>query len=107
VLKQTFALFLSGLSILPSVISSFMNQDPPVQDPADEAVIPQHHRDAPCECTHRHAEHSIFGSCHGCNDCSADDDLEAEHGHPYQRCACTNFELAVASFEPDKFSLTA
>ena len=84
-----------------------MNQDPPVHDPDDEAVIPRHHRDAPCECKHRHAEHSIFGSCHGCNDCSADDDLEAEHGHPYQRCACTNFELAVASFEPDKFSLTA
>jgi hypothetical protein len=84
-----------------------MTQDPPAQDANDEDVIPQHHRDAPCACTHRHAEHSIFGSCHGCNDCSDDDDLEAEHVHLYQRCACTKFELAVASFEPDTFSLTA
>ncbi len=47
----------------------------------------------------------MFGSCHGCNDCSDDDDLEAEHGHPYQRCACTMFQLVV-TFDEDELALT-
>ena len=78
--------------------------DMPVEDP-DEELIPHHHHDTPCQCGHRHAEHSMFGSCHGCNDCSDDDDLEAEHEHPYQRCTCTMFQLVVA-FDPDALALT-
>jgi hypothetical protein len=72
-----------------------MPTPPLAQEPADEVVEHNpHHHDAPCECGHRNAEHSIFGSCHGCTDCSDDDDLEAEHSHPYARCACKDFRFA-------------
>jgi hypothetical protein len=62
----------------------------------DEKVIPNHHYDTMCTCGHRHAEHSIFGSCHGCASCDVDDDPTAEHEHSYARCTCTDFQVAYA-----------
>lgn len=59
-------------------------------------VIANHHHDTLCTCGHRHAEHSIFGSCHGCSDCDENDDLEAEHSHAYTRCDCVDFTVAYA-----------
>lgn len=62
---------------------------------APEATLPHHHHDVLCACGHRHAEHSLFGSCHGCQGCEPDDDLEAEHTHQYLRCVCTDFVVAA------------
>lgn len=76
-----------------------------VFDELDERVIPNHHHDTPCGCGHRHAEHSIFGSCHGCSDCDEDDDLEAEHDHAYVRCDCRDFHVA-ASADASELALT-
>jgi hypothetical protein len=61
--------------------------------------------EAQCQCGHRNPEHSLFGSCHGCNDC--DDDVD--HGdHAYERCQCTEFRLAEEiSAESMTLSLTA
>ena len=77
-----------------------MRKQPAVEDPTED-LIPNHHHDTPCQCGHRHAEHSMFGPCKGCNDCDEDDDLESEHVHPYQRCACTNFQLVTATTEAE------
>lgn len=62
----------------------------------EEKVIPNHHYDTPCACGHRHAEHSAFGACHGCAGCDADDGLDGEHDHAYQRCTCADFQVACA-----------
>jgi hypothetical protein len=59
----------------------------------EEKTIANHHYDTMCACGHRHAEHSAFGSCHGCAGCDEDDDLEAEHDHAYERCTCTDFQV--------------
>ena len=49
----------------------------------------------------------MFGSCHGCNDCDDDDNLEAEHEHAYVRCACTDFQLATEiTLDTADFALT-
>lgn len=60
--------------------------------PQPEEHVPHH--DTPCECGHRHAEHSMFGTCHGCSSCHDDDDPSAEHDHPYDKCVCTEFKAA-------------
>lgn len=60
----------------------------------EEKTIQNHHHDTMCSCRHRHAEHSAFGSCHGCSGCDEGDDLEAEHDHAYARCSCSDFQLA-------------
>ena len=72
-----------------------MRKQPTIEDPA-ETLIPKHHHDTPCQCGHRHAEHSMFGQCKGCIDCAEDDDLESKHVHPYQRCACATFQVVTA-----------
>lgn len=52
--------------------------------------------DVLCGCGHRKAEHSAFGSCHGCNDCP--DELEGDHDHAFRRCGCDGF-ADVAAFD--------
>jgi hypothetical protein len=45
-----------------------------------------------CTCGHRHAEHSLFGTCRACTDC--DDDLVREDDeHPYEQCECRQFRV--------------
>ena len=75
----------------------------PLPDPVEDDV-PDF--DARCDCGHREAEHSMFGPCHGCDGCAPDDDPNAEHTHPYDRCSCTDFRLAVDVEASTDFALT-
>jgi hypothetical protein len=48
----------------------------------------------PCRCGHRHAEHSLFGTCRACTDCEEDVVYDDEDEHPYQQCECREFRAA-------------
>lgn len=45
-----------------------------------------------CVCGHRFSEHSMFGVCHGCTECGADDAHDADD-HPYEQCECREFKM--------------
>ena len=45
--------------------------------------------EALCTCGHLYPEHSIFGTCRGCTDCSDHDE-----DHPYEQCHCREFLLS-------------
>ena len=49
-----------------------------------------------CLCGHRHPEHNMFGTCHGCLNCTddvVDDSSGEEDEHPYRQCDCRRFIL--------------
>jgi hypothetical protein len=56
-----------------------------------------------CLCGHRHPEHTMFGRCHGCLNCTdvvnddsaqeEDSTPEDEDDHPYRQCECRKFVL--------------
>lgn len=46
-----------------------------------------------CICGHRHAEHSLFGTCRACTDCGADMSGDFDNEHPYQQCQCREFRV--------------
>jgi hypothetical protein len=57
-----------------------------------------------CVCGHPHPEHSMFGTCHGCLNCTddiADDEgttvpgqaRDADDDHPYRQCTCRKYVL--------------
>lgn len=52
--------------------------------------------DVLCACGHRKAEHSAFDTCHGCNDCGDEVEVEGEHDHDFRRCGCDGFADVVA-----------
>jgi hypothetical protein len=46
-----------------------------------------------CVCGHRHAEHSLFGTCRACADCEDDMGRDVDEEHPYQQCKCREFRV--------------
>jgi hypothetical protein len=47
-----------------------------------------------CTCGHRHAEHSLFGTCRACVDCEGDTSIDVDAEHVYQQCQCREFRVA-------------
>lgn len=45
----------------------------------------------PCMCGHRHAEHSLFGTCRACIGCGDDAGRDLDDEHVYLQCACREF----------------
>jgi hypothetical protein len=46
----------------------------------------------PCLCGHRHAEHTLFGTCRACTDCEDDMGRDADDDeHAYVQCECREF----------------
>jgi hypothetical protein len=45
-----------------------------------------------CTCGHMNPEHSIFGTCRGCIDCSS-----CEDDHPYEQCPCREYVPSSAN----------
>jgi hypothetical protein len=46
-----------------------------------------------CMCGHRHAEHSLFGTCRACVDCEGDISVDVDDEHAYQQCHCREFRV--------------
>jgi hypothetical protein len=46
-----------------------------------------------CMCGHRHAEHSLFGTCRACTDCEDDMGSDVDGEHVYQQCQCREFRV--------------
>jgi hypothetical protein len=55
-----------------------------------------------CLCGHRYPEHTMFGTCHGCLNCTEDvvvdssgllDSSGDEEEHPYRQCDCRAYVL--------------
>jgi hypothetical protein len=46
-----------------------------------------------CMCGHRHAEHSLFGTCRACVDCEGDISVDLDDEHVYQQCQCGEFRV--------------
>jgi hypothetical protein len=44
-----------------------------------------------CLCGHPHPEHTMFGRCHGCLNCT--DDVIDDDDHPYLQCDCRKYVL--------------
>jgi hypothetical protein len=46
-----------------------------------------------CVCGHPHPEHTMFGTCHGCLNCTDDVVGDADDDHPYRQCDCRKYVL--------------